>query len=527
MSKRALCLALLALLASGAEGLAQKPKQKDPRPTVRPRVSAPLTAAATVPESEPNNDYTTADAVSLGDAATGAIDPAGDWDWFVFSATAGQIVELDIDAEEVGSDVDTYMYLYASDGETQLAYNDDWGEWYDSHIEYTIETTGDYYVALREYSDPEVGGATYTYTLNLNVLLPGPGDPVTEFASGFDCVYGMVAADDGTIYAADPCANEIKEVATDGTVSTFVLGEWWPFDLTLDAFGNLIVLDDDGFIYKVSPDAEVTLLDERYAMAIATAPDGSIWIAGYPGGLGAQAAAAAAPGDFYFYQYDPLGNLVDSLAVSGYSPQYMSIGFSPAGELHYSTGDTIYKMVDGLPEVVVVPEDYGVGPFTFDADGNIYAVNWEYYRVLVYDSDGTLLEDPFARGVHYPIDIMFGRNADGTPNSRLFVSDEGEGGLRVAPSEGPQRVAQIGALILELNSDGVLADGAEVGVSVDMLTDDGLADELFGVGEMSDGEMEFLDFMGNDNGEYDVGDFRAYLVYIGVLVETLLDVVWR
>ncbi|MGD2153168.1 MAG: pre-peptidase C-terminal domain-containing protein [Gemmatimonadales bacterium] len=532
MSKRALCLALLALLAGGAEGLAQRPKEKDTlrRPAVHPEASVPHTVMAEVPESELNDDYTTADAVSVGDQATGVIDPAGDWDWWSFTATAGQIIEIDVDASDYGSSLDPTIEVFAADGETSVAYNDDYNS-LDSRLEFTAEATGTYYLTITDYSTyfgyGDQGGPDYTYTIYFAELLPGVGDPVTEFATGFECVYGIVTADDGTIYAADGCAYEIKEVATDGTVSTFVSGEWWPFDLTLDAFGNLIVISDDGWIYKVSPAADVTVFDERYAPAIATAPDGSIWIFAYPGGVDAQAAAAAAPGEFYFYRYDPLGTLVDSLAVMGNPPEYMSIGFSPAGELHYATGDTLYKLVEGLPEVVAVDEEYGMGPFTFDADGNIYMVSWEYYDVSLYGSDGTLLEDPFAREVHYPLDIVFGRDADGTPNGRLFVSDMGEGGDRASPSDGPQRVAQAGSSILELNPDGVYADGAEVGMSFDLLADDDLADELFGVGELSDGEMEFLDFMGNQNGEYDVGDFRAYLVYIGVLVETLLDVVWR
>ncbi|UCC83625.1 MAG: DVUA0089 family protein [Gemmatimonadota bacterium] len=526
MSKRALCLALLALLAGGAEGLAQRPKEKDPRPTVRPRVTVPMTAAATVPESEPNDDYTTADAVSLGDQATGTIDPAGDWDWFVFSATAGQMIEIDVDAEEVGSDLDSYMYLYDTDGTTELAYNDDWGGWYDSHIEYTFTAAGNYYIALREYSDPDAGGPTYTYAINFTEVLPGVGDPVTEFASGFVCVFGLVAADDGTIYAADPCASEVREVATDGTVSTFVFGDWWPIDLTLDAFGNLIVASDDGWIYKVSPEADVTAFAERYAPAITTASDGSIWAFGYPGGVAAQAAAAA-QGDFYFYQYDPLGNLVDSLAVSGSSPDWLSIGFSPAGELHYSVGDTIYKLVDGIPQSVAVDENGGMGPFAFDTEGNLYVVNWDYYDVALYGPDGTLLEDPFARGVYSPMDIVFGRDADGTPNGRVFIADNGQGGELVSPMEGLQRVAQVGSAILELNADGVYEDGAVVGMSMDMLTDDGLAAELFGVGELTDGEKDFLDFMGNQNGEYDVGDFRAFLVYTGTLPGVAQGVSWR
>jgi hypothetical protein len=493
MSKRGLCLALLALLASGAEGLAQKPKEKSVRLTVRPRVTVSMTAAATIPESEPNNDYTTADAVSLGDAATGAIDPAGDWDWFVFSATAGQYIEVDVDAEEVGSDLDSYMFLYASDGVTELAENDDWGDWYDSRIGYTIPTTGNYYIALREYSDPNAGGPTYTYTVTFDTLPPAVGDPVTEFASGLSCLQGMVTADDGTIYAADQCGNEIKAVATDGTVSTFVSLEWPPGSLALDAFGNLIVERINSGIYKVSPLGEVTLLDTRRAFELAAAPDGSIWTCD----------PLVVTGQITFYHYDPLGNFVNSLAVSGY-PQTLAMAISPAGELHYTTGGPIYKLVDGVPEPVVTTTGHLTTALTFDADGNIYAaVNkyYQYYDVTLYAPDGTVLEDPFAREVDSPGKLVFGRDADGTPNHRLFF-------------------AEGGTAIFEFNPAGAYADGAQVGVSMELFIDTGLADELFGVGDLSDGEKDFLDFMGNQNGEYDIGDFRAFLVYTGVLPET-------
>jgi hypothetical protein len=509
MFKRGLCLALLALLVGVGEGLAQKPKEKNPRPTVRPRATVPMTAVATVPESESNDDYTIADEVNLGDEATGAIDPAGDWDWFVFSATAGQYIEIDVDAEEVGSSLDSYMYLYASDGVTELAENDDWGDWYDSHIRYGIPTTGNYYIALREFSDPDVGGPDYTYTVTFNALPPAVGDPVTEFASGFSCLEGMVTADDGTIYAADLCANEIKEVATDGTVSTFVSLEFSPRELVLDAFGNLIV-NTVGAIYKVSPLGEVTQFDGRYVLEIAAAPDGSIW----------GCDPLTVTGEVTFHEYDPLGNYVNSITVSG-SPQTLAMAFSPAGELHYTLGGPINKLVDGVPEVVVAEGAVFTTALAFDADGNMYAAsykNYEYYEVTLYGPDGTVLEDPFAREVESPGELVFGRDADGTPNGRLFVADYPSLAL-VSPGEGPRHVAAGDRAILEFNPDGVYADGAQVGVSMEMFTDTGLADELFGVGDLSEGEKDFLDFMGNQNGEYDVGDFRAYLMYIGVLPE--------
>ncbi|HSG82409.1 MAG TPA: hypothetical protein VLC48_09170, partial [Gemmatimonadota bacterium] len=107
MYKRAVSLALLALLAGGLEGLAQKPS-KPARDATALRQTPPVAqvSLATVAESEPNDDNTTADAVTLGDVGVGETSPAGDWDWWSFTATAGQIIEIDVDANDFGSPLD-------------------------------------------------------------------------------------------------------------------------------------------------------------------------------------------------------------------------------------------------------------------------------------------------------------------------------------------------------------------------------------------------------------------------------------
>ncbi|MCK4358761.1 MAG: PPC domain-containing protein, partial [Candidatus Cloacimonetes bacterium] len=97
-------------------------------------------------EVEPNDDWTTANTIT--DSMAAAIDPGGDVDYFSFTATAGYDYtfttdELPGSSNNVG---DTKMYLYDTDGTTQLAYDDDGGPGFYSQIVYTIPTAGTYYV---------------------------------------------------------------------------------------------------------------------------------------------------------------------------------------------------------------------------------------------------------------------------------------------------------------------------------------------------------------------------------------------
>ena len=117
MYRRVLCLATLALVAVAANGLAQAPQELlKAELALRQAPAVQAAVLATVPETEPNDDYTTADAVNIGDQATGVINPAGDWDWFTFTVTAGQTIAFDVDAADYGSDMDPIIELYDTDG---------------------------------------------------------------------------------------------------------------------------------------------------------------------------------------------------------------------------------------------------------------------------------------------------------------------------------------------------------------------------------------------------------------------------
>lgn len=79
----------------------------------------------------------------------------------------------DIDAEAVGSALDSVLYLYAADGVTELTRSDNY-DGLDSRIIYTLPSDGNYYLAVHEFSQGSEGGPDYFYTLSLSTAPPPP-----------------------------------------------------------------------------------------------------------------------------------------------------------------------------------------------------------------------------------------------------------------------------------------------------------------------------------------------------------------
>ena len=92
--------------------------------------------------------------------------PAGDVDYYSFYANAGDRIVADIDAQAIGSSLDSYLVLYDTDGVTELTHNDD-DDGLDSRIGYELPASGTYYLAVRERNHPNEGGTDYSYTISL------------------------------------------------------------------------------------------------------------------------------------------------------------------------------------------------------------------------------------------------------------------------------------------------------------------------------------------------------------------------
>ena len=316
----------------------------------------------------------------------------------------------------------------------------------------------------------------------------GSGDPVTTFATGLASPLGLAFDDAGNLYVAENGANRIARITPAGGISVFATGITQPWCLAFDAFGNLLVTSvEDSTVWKVSPQGEVSsFITTPAPIWIATAPDGSIWVS----------SAAGRP----LQHYDAMGRFLEQLQVGN----AFFIAFSPTGNLFYSDLFNIFRLVNGDPQVVV--SDTTLWAFAFDQLGNIYAPSPEVFtgdtgHVALYGPTGSVQERFFVSNALQTVALAFGRDGNGATNTRIFLAD------LEAPS------------ILEANPAGARAAGwPVVGLSLTEIALQNSAGAVLGVSDLlSDDELTFLDVIGNNNGSYDVGDFRAYLIATGIV----------
>jgi len=148
---------------------------------------------AIVPEAEPNDDCP-GQAIACGDEVNPAHLDAGNFDWYSFSATAGDWLTLGIDAIN-GSSWDSYLELYVECGGTMIAYDDDSGPSLFSLIsDFTAPQTGTYNAKVRGYSTADNGDYRFFVTCE-----PGPPPPENDMCGGAilieNCTSGQLAGD--------------------------------------------------------------------------------------------------------------------------------------------------------------------------------------------------------------------------------------------------------------------------------------------------------------------------------------------
>jgi hypothetical protein len=97
--------------------------------------------------------------------------PTGDVDYFKFEGQAGDHIVLDIDTPTNNPvpNLDLYLFLLDSDGQSLLAQHDDeiLGIKFDPHLGYQLTRSGTYYVRARLWSHPSHGGEDFSYDLTL------------------------------------------------------------------------------------------------------------------------------------------------------------------------------------------------------------------------------------------------------------------------------------------------------------------------------------------------------------------------
>ena len=129
-------------------------------------------------EKEPNGDFEKAARLVMPALVNGAV-TAGDYDYYRFSAAAGQTLTFDLLATRNGSSLDGVMEILDAEGR-RLEYSDDYYAFKDPHIVYKFSEAGEYF--LRVYGSGETGSETADYRLlagampHVDLALPGGGE---------------------------------------------------------------------------------------------------------------------------------------------------------------------------------------------------------------------------------------------------------------------------------------------------------------------------------------------------------------
>ena len=451
-------LACAALLANPTPAEAQQPSAVHrpdwrrlwvPRPAPAARgVRAPL-ARTVVTESEPNDSASLADPVVLGDTASGIIVDTLDIDFYALDLTAGTAIALDVQANRVGSPLDPVLLLVDVDSTTVLASNDDisFPDILDSHIDFTIPATGRYFVAI--FSPFSGTGPGAFYSLSFGVSPPGPGDPTTLFSAAVGGSWGIAAGSSGELYVAD-INGSIRRISSTGTVTT--VGTFFsPVGVVIDGFGNLLVAGQDSSLRLVvrrytpagQPSAFGVPFDTNpccIVVPITVGPNGDVWVGNN------------VPTPSEIRQYDPQGNLKNVVPIDDV---ILDLAFSPAGVLHFSNGNGVFKLVNNTPQLVVSSPPV-VDGFAFDRDGYLYVTSGLFNPVVqLFDPGGVPVDTPFARtNLSGRLHLAFLRDASGAMTSRLLASNVDFDGVSFTGS------------IVEMNPAGVRAPGLRIGADL-------------------------------------------------------------
>jgi hypothetical protein len=123
---------------------------------------------------EPDDSTGQAVQLTLGQTQTHNFSTISDQDWLKIQAQAGQTYT--IQTSNLGTSADTYLYIYASDGNTLLASNDDAdGNTLASRVVWTAPADGTYYVLVKDWN-PNVAGCGTGYQVSLYPgVVPLPG----------------------------------------------------------------------------------------------------------------------------------------------------------------------------------------------------------------------------------------------------------------------------------------------------------------------------------------------------------------
>jgi hypothetical protein len=136
---------------------------------------------------EPDDDYTNANTIAIGETqADHDFHSVDDEDWLQFSTVTDAVVT--IETSDLGPYCDTHLYLYDTDGTTELTNDDDGGgESKASRIEWTAPDDDTYYVRVVNRSGASGDGTAYSISMDSTYDAYEPDDDDTQASTPSPC----------------------------------------------------------------------------------------------------------------------------------------------------------------------------------------------------------------------------------------------------------------------------------------------------------------------------------------------------
>ena len=335
--------------------------------------------------------------------------------------------------------------------------------------------------------------AAFLATASGPALAQGPGDPTTVFADGFNLPCRMAFDSVGNLFVAELALGEIWSVAPSGSRTLFTDQIPDPRWVAFDAFGWLLVDQPHGLggVPDITAGRHRRVRGGR-GRGRHSSPDRT----------GASGWAPSIP----CFTSNAMGRRLEAIETrETYGLPVRGLYLAPPGEIYMTGSGTLWKLVAGVPQNLLTSLPLAWAGIAFDVAGNGYWTHnameeGDFDRLALVDLDGNWLNEAWITEVVDPCRCAFGRNPNGSTNSELYIGQRD------------------GTIVKAAAGSALAAGWPVVGLRFSEINEAAAADEIMGVPDLlPDPTRVFLDVIGNNDGLYDVGDFRAYLIAAGVV----------
>ncbi|HXE83218.1 MAG TPA: hypothetical protein VN513_07800, partial [Gemmatimonadales bacterium] len=318
-------------------------------------VAAPALAAQQRTETEPNDEFSTANVLHVGDTISAQFPIHADRDFFAFDLAAGARIQFTFIGNQGCRSVSIY-----DPSRTALKGKNCYTEHADT-LNATASVAGRYYVRINDDDDAGEAFRPYSYQFRVSLYTAPPaglGNPLTLLTDDVNEneVLAMVAAPNGDMLvlvqsiATGYAVDRVFRVTPEGHVTTFASGMNATGQIAIDAFGDLLVPSGDqgGVVWRYDLKTGTRTIftgppsapDPWYGVTIGA--DGDVWLSSTPGG--SEGAT--------FYRFDAFGTFKSQVPVN---VRASSLTTAQNGELFFralNSGD-VYRLANNTTSVRV------------------------------------------------------------------------------------------------------------------------------------------------------------------------------